>query len=108
MIRVLFRTPVICAAPLVRPQSRRLSRTEWRASVAKGRDSEAERSRKLWWICVTEMEELGAREAEGSLWWVRERDVIVIVMAAAAAAAPDTGSATRPLWLSLGLDEGAG
>ena len=67
MIRVLFSTPVMCAAPLVLPQIRRLSVTALMASVAKGLDTESERSTALWWTFVIDIDKPGFEEAESSL-----------------------------------------
>lgn len=67
MMRVLFRTRVMCAAPLVRPQRRRLSVTVLMVRVANGLDKEAEKSTALWWIWVIEIDELGFKEVELSL-----------------------------------------
>ncbi len=57
----------MCAAPLVRPQRRRLSVAVWMVRVAKGLECEGERSRALWWILVRERDEFGVRGAGGSL-----------------------------------------
>ena len=67
MIKVLFSTPVICAAPFVLPQSRRLSVTDLTASVAKGFDGGSVRSTTLWWISVIAMEEPGCIKADSDL-----------------------------------------
>lgn len=64
---MLFRTPVICAAPLVLPQTSRVSVTELMASVANGRDNESERLTALWWILVIDMDKPGFVEVESSL-----------------------------------------
>lgn len=65
---MLFCTPVICAAPLVLPQIRKLSVTELMVSAANGLDNESERSTALWWILVMDMDEPGFAEVvESSL-----------------------------------------
>ena len=57
----------MCAAPLVLPQTRRLSVTELTVSVANGLDNESERSMALWWILVIDMDEPDSKEVESSL-----------------------------------------
>ena len=67
MIRVLFSTPVMCAAPLVLPQSRMLLVTDLTASVAKGLDNGSVRSTTLWWISVIAMDEPGCIKVDSDL-----------------------------------------
>ena len=57
----------MCAAPLVLPQTRRLSVTALMVRVASGLDNESERSMALWWILVIDMDEPGSEEADSSL-----------------------------------------
>ena len=57
----------MCAAPLILPQTRRLSVTELTVSVANGLDNESERSMALWWIFVIDMDEPDSEEADSSL-----------------------------------------
>lgn len=67
MIKVLFSTPVMCAAPLVLPQIRRLSVTDLTDSAAKGFENESVRSTTLWWISVIAMDEPGCIKADSNL-----------------------------------------
>ena len=64
---MLFLTPVMCAAPLVLPHSRRLSVTDLTASVAKDLDDGSVRSTTLWWISVIAMDEPGCIKADSDL-----------------------------------------
>lgn len=81
IVRVLFSTPVMCAAPLTRPQSRRLSVTELIVRFAKGLSMDLEMSIALWWMLFSEADELSWKEASSILWNVDDRDEIVTAAA---------------------------